>query len=49
MNEHTMHDGCGGTRDFKVRMGFGLHAGWAIEGAVGSLQKVGNWLFAVTR
>jgi len=21
-------------------MGFGLHAGWAIEGAVGSLQKV---------
>lgn len=30
----------GGTDDFKVRMGFGLHAGWAIEGAVGSLQKV---------
>ena len=29
-----------GARDFKVRMGFGLHAGWAIEGAVGSLQKV---------
>mmetsp|Transcript_4336 Transcript_4336/g.4340 ORF Transcript_4336/g.4340 Transcript_4336/m.4340 type:complete len:869 (-) Transcript_4336:157-2763(-) len=29
-----------GTHDFKVRMGFGLHAGWAIEGAVGSLQKV---------
>lgn len=26
--------------EFKVRMGFGLHAGWAIEGAVGSLQKV---------
>jgi hypothetical protein len=25
---------------FKVRMGFGLHAGWAIEGAVGSLFKV---------
>ena len=25
---------------FQVRMGFGLHAGWAIEGAVGSLQKV---------
>ena len=25
---------------FLVRMGFGLHAGWAIEGAVGSLQKV---------
>merc|ERR1711871_214570 len=29
-----------GTREFKVRMGFGLHAGWAIEGAVGSIQKV---------
>lgn len=26
--------------DFKVRMGFGLHAGWAIEGAVGSIFKV---------
>ena len=25
---------------FKVSMGFGLHAGWAIEGAVGSVQKV---------
>jgi len=25
---------------FTPRMGFGLHAGWAIEGAVGSLQKV---------
>jgi len=29
-----------GQSEFKVRMGFGLHAGWAIEGAVGSLQKV---------
>lgn len=26
--------------EYKIRMGFGLHAGWAIEGAVGSLQKV---------
>ena len=25
---------------FKVRMGFGLHAGWAIEGAIGSIYKV---------
>ena len=25
---------------YKVRMGFGLHVGWAIEGAVGSLFKV---------
>ncbi len=29
-----------GKSDFKVRMGFGLHAGWAIEGAVGSIYKV---------
>eukprot|EP00595_Chromulina_sp_UTEXLB2642_P002229 CAMPEP_0196763136 /NCGR_PEP_ID=MMETSP1095-20130614/3501_1 /TAXON_ID=96789 ORGANISM="Chromulina nebulosa, Strain UTEXLB2642" /NCGR_SAMPLE_ID=MMETSP1095 /ASSEMBLY_ACC=CAM_ASM_000446 /LENGTH=259 /DNA_ID=CAMNT_0042115707 /DNA_START=1796 /DNA_END=2576 /DNA_ORIENTATION=+ len=29
-----------GSEEFKVRMGFGLHAGWAIEGAVGSEQKV---------
>lgn len=26
--------------EFKIRMGFGLHAGWAIEGAVGSIYKV---------
>lgn len=26
--------------EFKVRMGFGLHAGWGIEGAVGSVHKV---------
>lgn len=32
---------CGENDDgFLLRMGFGLHAGWAIEGAVGSLQKV---------
>lgn len=31
---------CNGTQEFKVRMGFGMHAGWAIEGAVGSIQKV---------
>jgi hypothetical protein len=31
-----------GENEFKIRMGFGLHAGWAIEGAVGSLQKVNN-------
>jgi len=29
-----------GTNEFIVRMGFGLHAGWAIEGAVGSLKKI---------
>eukprot|EP00957_Ditylum_brightwellii_P105553 8046821-Ditylum_brightwellii.AAC.1 len=28
------------SNNFMLRMGFGLHAGWAIEGAVGSLQKV---------
>lgn len=30
----------GDNGSFNVRMGFGLHVGWAIEGAVGSLQKV---------
>ena len=25
---------------YKVRMGFGLHYGWAIEGAIGSIHKV---------
>ncbi len=25
---------------FKVKMGFGLHQGWAIEGAIGSLLKI---------
>lgn len=29
-----------GTNFVPLRMGFGLHAGWAIEGAVGSLCKV---------
>ena len=28
------------SQQYKVRMGFGLHVGWAIEGAVGSLHKV---------
>jgi len=27
-------------QDFKVNMGFGLHAGWAIEGSIGSKVKV---------
>lgn len=26
--------------DFKVSMGFGLHTGWAIEGAIGSFYKI---------
>lgn len=26
--------------DFRVRMGFGLHYGWAIEGAIGSEYKI---------
>lgn len=25
---------------FRVKIGFGLHAGWAIEGAIGSKRKV---------
>jgi class 3 adenylate cyclase len=27
-------------KDFKVNMGFGLHVGWAIEGAIGSAYKI---------
>lgn len=34
--EECYHQG----HPFVVRMGFGLHVGWGIEGAVGSLQKV---------
>ena len=26
--------------DFKVRLGVGLHVGWAIEGAIGSTHKI---------
>jgi class 3 adenylate cyclase len=26
--------------NFKVKMGFGLHIGWAIEGAIGSFYKI---------
>ena len=26
--------------NFEVKMGFGLHVGWAIEGAIGSEYKV---------
>ena len=25
---------------YKVKMGFGLHCGWAIEGAIGSFFKI---------
>lgn len=26
--------------NFKIKMGFGLHVGWAIEGAIGSIYKI---------
>lgn len=26
--------------DYKVKMGFGIHQGWAIEGAIGSFFKI---------
>lgn len=26
--------------NFQVKMGFGLHVGWAIEGAIGSFYKI---------
>ena len=28
--------------DFQVKLGFGLHVGWAIEGAIGSEYKAGR-------
>lgn len=28
------------TPEFKVKMGFGIHAGWAIEGSIGSKYKI---------
>lgn len=37
---HSPHLHSVASGDFKVRMGFGLHAGWGIEGAVGSIHKV---------
>ena len=36
--KHEVQQRLGG--DFRVTMGFGLHVGWAIEGAVGSAQKI---------
>ena len=39
--KHDSRLSLGNRTGFDLRMGFGLHAGWAIEGAVGSLQKVG--------
>ena len=38
--KHDSRLSLGNRTGFDLRMGFGLHAGWAIEGAVGSLQKV---------
>jgi len=27
-------------KDFQVKMGFGLHLGWSIEGLIGSHHKI---------
>ena len=46
--------------NFKVKMGFGLNLGWAIEGAIGSAHKIdasylspnvnmSSWLEAATK
>lgn len=40
---------CKRIRDFRVRMGFGLHVGWAIEGAIGSEFKARACLRGHTR
>lgn len=37
IDRDDMHERMG---DFKVKMGFGLHVGWAIEGAIGSKFKI---------
>ncbi len=45
-NDYTkLYESCdhlceGISKGFNLGMGFGLHAGWAIEGAVGSMKKV---------
>eukprot|EP00981_Chlorochromonas_danica_P001467 scaffold310_cov174-Ochromonas_danica.AAC.6 len=39
-HEEELGENSNEKEDFRVRMGFGLHAGWAIEGAVGSIYKV---------
>lgn len=36
--EKALNDRLG--RQYKVRMGFGLHYGWAIEGTIGSVYKI---------
>lgn len=38
VNNQEIRDRVG--QDYKIRMGFGLHYGWAIEGAIGSYFKV---------
>lgn len=32
---------CSRLPDYRTELGFGLHVGWAIEGAIGSIHKVG--------
>jgi hypothetical protein len=38
--EYRKHPKLKTQNNFKISMNFGLHAGWAIEGAVGSLHKI---------
>ena len=39
--KYRKHEGLSqALKDYKVKMGFGLHQGWAIEGAIGSYFKI---------
>eukprot|EP00921_Rhytidocystis_pertsovi_P005489 GHVQ01009452.1.p1 GENE.GHVQ01009452.1~~GHVQ01009452.1.p1 ORF type:complete len:1149 (-),score=136.56 GHVQ01009452.1:121-3567(-) len=42
INEYRHHEGLRARMGaaYRVQMGFGLHTGWAIEGAIGSLYKI---------
>ncbi len=42
LQEYSRHEGMIERlgNDYKIKMGFGLHLGWAIEGAIGSHFKI---------
>lgn len=41
LEKYKRHEGLNARiKDYSVRMGFGLHLGWGIEGAIGSSFKV---------
>jgi hypothetical protein len=40
LHKYKVHEGLKKLPGYEVAMGFGLHIGWAIEGAIGSLLKI---------